>query len=228
MLWVRNMATITPESTARRIKAIRESTKAKTAKMNADAEKILKRQGKPLKYDSSKLFAYKFADYMCKCDNTIIDPDKGKTEPYTLTGLQLATGLAGGAWQRYIDGTHDKNVVDHTKEADNGTLIECGLQDTTKSQLYDYDSREELKPYMDFLYDNSDVLGIIYSTVYQKARTAVQQQAELRLYLRGSVADIFTLKSKYGWQEENKTVHRVEIATSEDARQALEELKLIE
>jgi hypothetical protein len=44
------MATITPESTARRIKAIRESTKAKTAKMNADAEKILKRQGKPLNY----------------------------------------------------------------------------------------------------------------------------------------------------------------------------------
>ena len=118
--------------------------------------------------------------------------------------------------------------MDHTKEADNGTLIEYGLQDTTKSQLYDYDCREELKPYMDFLYDNSDVMGIIYSTVYQKARTAVQQQAELRLYLRGSVADIFTLKSKYGWQEENKTVHRVEIATSEDARQALEELKLIE
>ena len=79
-----------------------------------------------------------------------------------------------------------------------------------------------------FTIDLRGLHRIIYSTVYQKARTAVQQQAELRLYLRGSVADIFTLKSKYGWQEENKTVHRVEIATSEDARQALEELKLIE
>ena len=222
------MATKTPEQTARRIKAIRESTKAKTAKLDERAEQILKRQGKPLKYDSSKLFAYKFADYMCKCDNTIIDKDKGKTEPYTLTGLQIATGLAGGAWQRYIDGTHDKNVVEHTKQTDNGTLIEYGLQDTTKSQLYDYDSREELKPYMDFLYDDSDITGIIYSSVYQKARTAVQQQAELRLYIRGSVADIFTLKSKYGWQEENKTVHRYEIATSEEAKEALKELQLLE
>ena len=228
MLWVRNMATITPESTARRIKAIRESTKAKTAKMNADAEKILKRQGKPLKYDSSKLFAYKFADYMCKCDNTIIDPDKGKTEPYTLTGLQLATGLAGSSWLSYIDGTHDKHVPEHVKETQDGIFIECNLQDITKSQLFDYDNRPELKGYMDFLYDNTDIQGITYRNIYQKARTAVQQQAELRLYLRGSVADIFTLKSKYGWQEENKTVHRVEIATSEDARQALEELKLIE
>ena len=211
----------------KRVEKSTATQKTKTALMDEQAERILTRQGKKLKYDSSKLFAYKIAEYFYNCDATIIDPEKNKTEPYTLTGIQKAIGLYGGSFQKYIHGEHDKNITEHVKETTDGIWIECNLQDTTKSQLYDYDNRADLIPYMNYLYDNTDMTAILYSTIYQKARLMVQEQAEKRLYIRGSVADIFTLKSKYGWQEQNTTVHRLEIATPEQARKALQELDLL-
>ena len=211
----------------KRVEKSTATQKTKTALMDEQAERILTRQGKKLKYDSSKLFAYKIAEYFYNCDATIIDQEKNKTEPYTLTGIQKAIGLYGGSFQKYIHGEHDKNITEHVKETTDGIWIECNLQDTTKSQLYDYDNRADLIPYMNYLYDNTDMTAILYSTIYQKARLMVQEQAEKRLYIRGSVADIFTLKSKYGWQEQNTTVHRLEIATPEQARKALQELDLL-
>lgn len=212
----------------RRVKKSTKTQQEKTAFLDERAERILKRQGKPLKYDSSKLFAYKIADYFQRCDSTIIDPDKGKTEPYTLTGIQKAIGLYGGSWQKYINGTNDKKVTEHIKESIDGTLIECNLQDITKTQLFDYSTRTDLVPYMAYLYDDTDINAILYSSIYQKARLAVQEQAEKRLYIRGSVADIFTMKSQYKWQEEQTTRHVVQIASPEDAKQALEALKLLD
>ena len=212
---------------AERVRKSTATQKTKTALMDEQAERILTRQGKKLKYDSSKLFAYKIADYFNKCDNTIVDTEKNKTEPYTLTGIQKAIGLYGGAWQKYVHGEHDKSVAEHIKETTDGIYIECNLQDTTKSRLYDYETRADLTPYMQYLYDNTDINAILYSSIYQKARLMVQEQAEKRLYIRGSVADIFTLKSKYGWQEQNTTVHRLEIATPEQAKRALQELDLL-
>ena len=211
----------------KRVEKSTASQKRKTALMDERANQVLTRQGKKLKYDSSKLFAYKIAEYFYNCDATIIDPEKNKTEPYTLTGIQKAIGLWGSSFQNYIHGEHDKNITEHTRETTDGIYIECNLQDITKSQLYDYDMRADLIPYMAFLYDNTDINAILYSTIYQKARLMVQEQAEKRLYIRGSVADIFTLKSKYGWQEQNTTVHRLEIATPEQAKKALQELDLL-
>lgn len=208
-------------------KSIR-TQKEKTAYMDAQAEKVLKRQGKKLKYDSSKLFAYKLADYFNRCDHTIIDPEKNKTEPYTLTGLSLALGLYGSSLMKYTKGDHDKNIVENTMQSDTGVYIEKNLQDTTKTLLYDYNARGDLQPYMDYLYDNTDINAILYSNIYEKARLLVQQQAEQRLYINGRVADIFTMKAKHGWQEENRTVHRLEIATDEQARKALEDLRLLD
>ena len=213
---------------AERVKKSTKAQREKTARLNARAEEILTRQGKPLKYDSPKLFAYKIADYFSKCDNTIIDIEKNKTEPYTLTGIQKAVGMWGGSWLKYINGEHDKNVTEHVKETTDGILIEYNLKDTTKCALFDYDNRADLSPYMNYLYDNTDLTAILYSNIYKKARLMVQEQAEKRLYIRGSVADIFTLKSKYGWQEQQTTVHRLEIATPEQAKRALEELQLLE
>lgn len=211
----------------KRVAKSTKTQKEKTAFLDERAERILKRQGKPLKYDSSKLYAFKLAEYFSKCDSTIIDAEKNKTEPYTLTGLGLALGLSGSALQKYTNGTNDKHVTEHTQYI-NGKYIEINLQEHTKSLLYDYELREDLRPYMAFLYDDTEFNAILYSKIHEKARLLVQEQAEKRLYIRGSVADIFTLKSKYGWQEENRTVHRLEIATSEEARQALNELKMLE
>ena len=212
----------------RRVEKSIRTQKAKTAYMDEQAEKVLKRQGKKLKYDSSKLFAYKLADYFYKCDNTVIDPEKNKTEPYTLTGLSLALGLYGSSLCKYTKGEHDKNIVENTTLSDTGVYIEKNLQDITKTQLYDYDARPELVPYMNYLYDNTDLNAILYSNIYGKARLLVQQQAEQRLYINGRVADIFTMKSKHGWTDEVRTVHRLEIATDEQAKKALEDLRLLD
>lgn len=212
----------------KRVEKSIKSQKEKTAYMDAQAEKVLKRQGKKLKYDSSKLFAYKLAEYFLKCDNTVIDPEKNKTEPYTLTGLSLALGLYGSSLCKYTKGEHDKNIVENTTLSDTGVYIEKNLQDITKTQLYDYNARPELIPYMEYLYDNTDLNAILYSNIYGKARLLVQQQAEQRLYINGRVADIFTMKSKHGWTDEVRTVHRLEIATDEQAKKALEDLRLLD
>lgn len=211
---------------------IAKTIKDKTAQIHAERERKKERltQGRPPKYKSARALAYKLAEYMHKCDNTIVDADKGKTEPYTLTGLQVAVGMDGGTYSRYEQGEHDHAIIDVVVQVTDGQIIEDNSRIYPQEVEYirDCEQRDELRPYFDALYTPSQVVEEIYfSKVMQKARQLVQQQAELRLYMRGSVADIFTLKSKYGWQEEQTTVHRLEIATSEDARQALEELRLI-
>ena len=67
-----------------------------------------------------------------------------------------------------------------------------------------------------------------FSDIAKKARQIVEEQAEQRLYIKGRVADIFTMKSQYKWQEEQTTRHVVQIASPEDAKQALEALKLLD
>jgi len=222
------------EKTARpwdkkRVAASTKTQKEKTARLNAKAEQITqeRRQGKPLKYDSSKLMAYKIADYFNKCDSTIIDTEKGKSEPYTLTGIMVACGLSGSAWQQYANGNNDNKLSEHTRQDNDGNWIEYDIQDKNKILLYEYNQRVDLGPYMSYLYDSSDYNAILYTSIIKKARTLVQEQAEKRLYIQGRVADIFTLKSQYGWQEENRTTHTIEIATSDQARERLKALDLL-
>lgn len=167
------------------------------------------------------------ANYFAKCDNTIIDQEKNKTEPYTLTGLQLAVGVAGSGYQRYKNGEANHIVDEHTT-FNGSNWIEINISDREKALLYEFEKDQALQPYFNYLYDSTDIIAIYFSSIYQKARLLVQDQAEKRLYINGRVADIFTLKSKYGWQEEQTTRHVVQIATPEDARQALEALKLLD
>ncbi len=212
---------------ADRTEKISRTIKAKTARIKE--ERTQKTQGRPPLYKSSKAYAYKLAVYFYNCDNNIIDAEKGKTEPYTLTGLELATGMTHGTAQRYKDGTYNHIVIDNTKRTEEGFYIEdiSLIYDKEKAFIYECEQNQDLLKYFNFLYDNGDIEQLYFSTIYEKARMLTENQAEKRLYIRGSVADIFTLKSKYGWQEQQTTVHRVEIATSEEAKQALEELKLL-
>lgn len=205
------------------------SIKEKTARLHDQDEQKHqeRRQGRKPKYTSSKCFAYMLANYFAKCDNTIIDPEKSKTEPYTLTGLQLAVGVAGSGYQRYKNGEANYIVDEHTTY--NGSnWIEINISDREKALLYEFEKDQALQPYFNYLYDSTDITAIYFSSIYQKARLLVQDQAEKRLYINGRVADIFTLKSKYGWQEEQTTRHVVQIASPEDAKQALEALKLLD
>lgn len=212
----------------KRVEKCTQSVKEKTARIHAnDRARAEKRQGRKPKYTSSKAFAYKLSEYMLKCDRTIIDTEKNKTEPYTLTGLSLAVGLNGSPLQSYIKGEKNYIVDEHT-EYRNGHYIETNISDSEKIYLYECDQVPELKPYMDMLYDDTDINAICFNSIYERARLLVQQQAEQRLYINGRVADIFTMKSKHGWTDEVRTVHRLEIATDEQAKKALEDLRLLD
>ena len=57
---------------------------------------------------------------------------------------------------------------------------------------------------------------------------AVEEQTEERLYSKGRVGDIFSLKAVHGWQEDQapQTVNQtLVIATEEQARKAIDLLK---
>ena len=57
---------------------------------------------------------------------------------------------------------------------------------------------------------------------------AVEEQTEERLYSKGRVGDIFSLKAVHGWQEDNtpQTVNQtLVIASPEEAERAIKMLK---
>lgn len=217
-----------------RVAKIAQSIGDKTATIHEERERKKQRlsQGRPPRYKSARAMACKLALYMQECDDTIMDEERGRTKPYTLTGLQIAAGVSDETFRRYAQGINDDALIDVIKQTTDGQLIE------DESQIYKAErelisqcyKRDDLRGYLDFLYlpDARVFSDISFSGVIKRARLLVQQQAEQRLYTRGSVADIFTLKARYGWQEQNTTVHRFEIATSEEAKKALEELHLLE
>jgi hypothetical protein len=76
--------------------------------------------------------------------------------------------------------------------------------------------------------ENNDILLITYSQALQKAMLAVEEQTEERLYSKGRVGDIFSLKAVHGWQEDNtpQTVNQtLVIASPEEAERAIKMLK---
>ena len=74
-----------------------------------------------------------------------------------------------------------------------------------------------------------DVLLIPFSEIIEKALLMHENETETRLYEKGRVGDIFSLKAQHNWQEEDKKPHTVNqtlvIADSEQARKAIELLK---
>ena len=76
--------------------------------------------------------------------------------------------------------------------------------------------------------EGNEVVLITYAEALQKAMLAVEEQTEERLYSKGRVGDIFSLKAVHGWQEDQapQTVNQtLVIATEEQARKAIDLLK---
>ena len=207
----------------------RKSIQQKTERIHAQEEKRKeeRRQGRKPKYTSSKAFAYKLAEYFVKCNRTVIDEAKSKTEPYTLTGIQIALGLAGSSYQSYKRGEKNYIIDEHTAFTGD-KWIEKNIKEDEKAFIYDCEQDTDIQAYFQLIYDETDISAIYFDSLLEKARQIVAEQAEQRLYINGRVADIFTMKAKHGWQEENRTVHRLEIATEDQARKALEDLRLLD
>lgn len=203
-----------------------EKQKRKAAADRAHAEKI-KKQGRPHKYTSGLCFAYKLALYFYQQDHTT-DQD-GRSLPYTVTGMQLAVNCNGSGWQQYKTGERDHINDEHARYDDTQhKYIEIDIYDHEKAFIYDCTLNRNLDAYICRLYNSGDYNAIHFSNILEKAAQIVEEQAEQRLYIKGRVADIFTMKSLYKWQDSQTTVHRVEIASPDQARKALEELKLLE
>ena len=76
--------------------------------------------------------------------------------------------------------------------------------------------------------DGHIVMLITYGAVIQKAVLCKEAQTEERLYDKGRVGDIFSLKALHGWKEDASpsTVNQtLVIASEEQARKAIDLLK---
>lgn len=66
-----------------------------------------------------------------------------------------------------------------------------------------------------------------YSELSKHARALLGEDVERRLAVHGKVGDIMRAKVLLGWQDERTETRRIEIASKEDSKRALEELKLL-
>lgn len=134
--------------------------------------------------------------------------DNGK--PITIAGLILASGMTQKSWYELKNGEYDHDLYLFMDTHD------C-------SEVYEYDSM----PCCDV--DGERILLVPMSEIIEKAVLLKEEETETRLYEKGRVGDIFALKAKHGWVEEEKAPHTVNqtlvIASETDARKALEMLK---
>ena len=141
------------------------------------------------------------------------DPDYLPDKPLTVSGMILASGVNKRSWYDIINGDYDYKLYEYI--------------DIYNIQLDTITDTIDGIPYVK---NNDDrvVLLIEYSQILQKGMLAIETQTEERLYKKGRVGDIFSLKSVHGWREDAtpSTVNQtLVIASEEQARKAIELLK---
>lgn len=169
----------------------------------AQAEAIRKSK----KYRQEDL--YKIYNGICEYIKTCNDEEK----PLTVSGMILASGINKVTWYEMLAGDYDYRLYQYI-DMHNINM------DTVKDEFNGI-------PYVTD--DNGNtVLLIVHSMVLQKAMLAIEAQTEERLYAKGRVGDIFSLKAIHGWKEDASpsTVNQtLVIASEEQARKAIDLLK---
>lgn len=154
-------------------------------------------------------------------DNIInyIQDRKGNNKPLTFSGLQLAIkppmGICQESMRRYKDGDFDYLLTEYIEE---NNLTEA---DITLLDGIPYFMNEDGTPAAAYL---------TYSDILKWATLLIQEEIEDRMYSSkggNRVTDIFALKAKFGWIEEEKQVatyndnRKIVIASPEEAQRAL-------
>ena len=142
--------------------------------------------------------------------NAYVDAQIQADRPLTISGMVRASGVNERVWYAMLNGEYDYRLYEYA-DMHNIDLEALPFGETTVIHN-----------------DDGDIALITYSQALQKARLAVQEQTEERLYMKGRVGDIFALKAVHGWQEEQspQTVNQtLVIATEEQARKAIDLLK---
>ena len=142
--------------------------------------------------------------------NAYIDRQGREGRPFTVAGLIRAAQVSKSTWYEMLAGDYDYRLIEY---ADRHGIDLDTLPANTTTTITDTEGRE--------------VVLIAYSEALQKAMLAIEEQTEERLYSKGRVGDIFSLKAVHGWQEERtpQTVNQTLIIGESDARKAIEALE---
>ena len=139
-----------------------------------------------------------------------IDEHRQTETPITVSGMIRVSGVSKRCWYEMLSGDYDYKLFEY---CDLHNIDIHSIDQTTTTVITDE--------------DNNDIMLITYSQALQKAMLAVEEQKEERLYSKGRVGDIFSLKAVHGWQEDNtpQTVNQtLVIASPEEAERAIKML----
>lgn len=141
-----------------------------------------------------------------------IDEQGDSEKPITVAGMIRAAGIGKHTWYEMLNGDYDYRLFQY-----------CELHDIN---ICSYAESAEVPVITDK--DNNKIVLTTFSQALKKAMLAVEEQTEERLYSKGRVGDIFSLKAVHGWQEDNspQTVNQtLVIASPEEAERAIKMLK---
>lgn len=143
--------------------------------------------------------------------NDYIHTQTEQEKPLTVAGMIRAAEVGKDTWYRMIGGEYDYRLIEYCDlhDIDIDTIPLDGIPTATDD-------------------DGNEIALIAYSEALQKAMLAIEEQTEERLYSKGRVGDIFSLKAVHGWQEDShpqQVTNNLVIASPEQAKRAIDLLK---
>lgn len=147
--------------------------------------------------------------------NEYMDRQAAEERPLTVSGMIKASGISKSTWYEMLGGDYDYQLYQ--------------LIDTYNIDTDNIVDELDTIPVVSITINgqNVDVMLITWAELLQKAMLSIEEQTEERLYSKGRVGDIFSLKAVHGWQEEQTphTVNQTLIIGESDARKAIEALE---
>ena len=146
--------------------------------------------------------------------NDYIDDQTVEDRPLTIAGMIRAAGVSKSTWYEMISGDYDYLLFQY---ADYHSIPIEQINDANGGAIPTFTNSE-----------GQEILLIPYSEALQKAVLRVEEQTEERLYSKGRVGDIFSLKAVHGWQEDSQpqtVTNNLVIASPEQAKRAIDLLK---
>lgn len=186
-----------------------KATRAITASSTLFGEEIAKYKEMAEKRRLARPYNQEFA-YGLYCKLTdYIKSKRGDSLPLTISGMVLASGVPKSTFNVLREGQYDYALYMycdyHNVDLDGG----------------DFEEIDGMPLYVDE--DGKKILLVPISEIIRRALLMQEEETETRLYEKGRVGDIFSLKAKHGWQEEQKVTNNntLVIASETDARKAL-------
>nr|DAH13064.1 MAG TPA: hypothetical protein [Caudoviricetes sp.] len=172
----------------------------------AKYREIAEKQRKAKKYKQEDLAG------IVKRLNSYITEQTEQEKPLTVAGMIRAAGVSKSAWYEMIGGEYDYRLYQYAEyhNIDIDAVPHTGDIPTLTDS------------------DGEEILLITYREALQKAMLAIEEQTEERLYSKGRVGDIFSLKAVHGWQEDSQpqsVTNNLVIASPEQAKRAIDLLK---